>query len=145
MPAEITTRSKVDISRVATRSGPSGGGRQGSDRQADKGFTYPHVGTGKSFNQLCIKMLSATAYIVILSELDNDEGIYFVKCYTSEYLIGRKTKDFVKKLKNVPTSLNEALNEDLFVLLGEHFTLWEWLRMRDFANLNYGFSAGLIP
>ena len=90
-------------------------------------------------------MLSATAYIVILSELDNDEGIYFVKCYTSEYLIGRKTKDFVKKLKNVPTSLNEALNEDLFVLLGEHFTLWEWLRMGDFANLNYGFSAGLIP
>ena len=50
-----------------------------------------------------------------------------------------------EKLKNVPTSLNESLNEDLFVLLGEHFTLWEWLRMRDFANLNYGFSAGLIP
>ena len=44
-------------------------------------------------------MLSATAYIVILSELDNDEGIYFVKCYTSEYLIGRKTKDFVKNSK----------------------------------------------
>lgn len=81
-----------------------------------------------------------SSFDVILSELDNDEGIYFVKCYTSEYLIGRKTKDFVKKLKNVPTSLNEALNEDLFVLLGEHFTLWEWLRMRDFANLNYGYE-----
>lgn len=60
-------------------------------------------------------------------------------------LTDRQIKDFVKKLKNVPTSLNEALNEDLFVLLGEHFTLWEWLRMGDFANLNYGFSAGLIP
>lgn len=81
-----------------------------------------------------------SSFDVILSELDNDEGIHFVKCYTSEYLIGRKTKDFVKKLKNVPTSLNEALNEDLFVLLGEHFTLWEWLRMRDFANLNYGYE-----
>lgn len=81
-----------------------------------------------------------SSFDVILSELDNDEGIYFVKCYTSEYLIGRKTKDFVKKLKNVPTSLNEALNEDLFVLLGEYFTLWEWLRMRDFANLNYGYE-----
>ena len=81
-----------------------------------------------------------SSFDVILSELDNDEGIYFVKCYTSEYLIGRKTKDFVKKLKNVPTSLNEALNEDLFVLFGEHFTLWEWLRMRDFANLNYGYE-----
>lgn len=81
-----------------------------------------------------------SSFDVILSELDNDEGIYFVKCYTSEYLIGRKTKDSVKKLKNVPTSLSEALNEDLFVLLGEHFTLWEWLRMRDFANLNYGYE-----
>lgn len=81
-----------------------------------------------------------SSFDVILSELDNDEGIYFVKCYTSEYLIGRKTKDFVKKLKSVPTSLNDALNEDLFILLGEHSTLWEWLRMRDFAALNYSYE-----
>ena len=81
-----------------------------------------------------------SSFDVILSEFDNDEGIYFVKCYTSEYLIGKKTKDFVKKLRSVPTSLNEALNEDLFILLGEHTTLWEWFRTRDFANLNYSFE-----
>ena len=81
-----------------------------------------------------------SSFDVILSEFDNEEGIYFVKCYTSEYLIGKKTKDFVKKLRYVPTSLNEALNEDLFILLGEHTTLWEWFRTRDFANLNYSFE-----
>lgn len=81
-----------------------------------------------------------SSFDVILSEFDNDEGIYFVKCYTSEYLIGKKTNDLVKKLKSVPTSLNEALNEDLFILLGEHCTLLEWLRKRDFTNLNYSFE-----
>ena len=40
-----------------------------------------------------------SSFDVILSEFDNEEGIYFVKCYTSEYLIGKKTKDFVKKLR----------------------------------------------
>lgn len=81
-----------------------------------------------------------SSFDVILSELDNDEGIFFVKCYTSEYLIGKKAKDLVKKLKDVPTSLSDALNEDLFILLGKHITLWEWLRMRDFSNLNYNYE-----
>lgn len=81
-----------------------------------------------------------SSFDVILSELDNDEGIYFVKCYMSEYLIGQKTNGLIKKLKSVPTSLSEALNEDLFVLLGEHLTLWEWFRMRNFADLNYNYE-----
>lgn len=37
-----------------------------------------------------------SSFDVILSELDNDEGIYFVKCYTSEYLIGKKQMDLSK-------------------------------------------------
>lgn len=81
-----------------------------------------------------------SSFDVILSELDNDEGIYFVKCYATEYLIGKKTKGCVKKLKSVPTSLNDALNEDLFILLGEHITLWRWLKKRDFAALNYNYE-----
>ena len=40
-----------------------GGGRQGADRQADDGFTCPHIGTGKTFNLLCTKVLSATARV----------------------------------------------------------------------------------
>ena len=81
-----------------------------------------------------------SSFDVILSEFDNEEGIYFVKGYTSKYLIGKKTNDFVIKLRSVSTSLNEALNEDLFIILGEHTTLWEWFRTRDFANLNYSFE-----
>lgn len=78
-----------------------------------------------------------SSFDVILSELDNDAGIYFVKCYASEYLIGKKTKDAIKKPKDVPESLNDALNEDLFTILGEHITLWDWFRHRDFAAMNY--------
>lgn len=81
-----------------------------------------------------------SSFDVILSELDNDAGIYFVKCYASEYLIGKKTKDYVIKLKDVPESLNDALNEDLFVLLGLHVTLWEWLKQRDFTAMNYNYD-----
>lgn len=81
-----------------------------------------------------------SSFDVILSELDNDEGIYSVKCYASEYLIGKKTEETVKKLKDVPESLNDALNEDLFALLGVHVTLWEWLKRRDFKAMNYNYD-----
>mgnify|MGYP007049952407 CR=1 FL=1 len=44
-------------------SGPFGGGRQGADRQEDDGFTCPHIGTGKTFNSLCTKVLSTTTRV----------------------------------------------------------------------------------
>ena len=43
------------------RQSHSSGGRQGAYRQADDGFACSHIGTGKTFNRFCIKMLSVTA------------------------------------------------------------------------------------
>ena len=65
MPAVITNRSKVDISQVTRLFGHSEAIRrwQIRHRQADKGFSYPHIGTGKTFNSLCTKMLSATSHV----------------------------------------------------------------------------------
>ena len=40
-----------------------GGDRQDADKQADDNITCPHIGTGKTFNQVCVKILSATARI----------------------------------------------------------------------------------
>lgn len=40
-----------------------GGDRLDADKQADDDITCPHIGTGKTFNQVCVKMLSATARI----------------------------------------------------------------------------------
>ena len=40
-----------------------GGDRQDADKQADDDITCPHIGTGKTFNQVCVKILSATARI----------------------------------------------------------------------------------
>ena len=54
-------------SQVATSPGTQpqhkGGDRQDADKQADDDITCPHIGTGKTFNQVCVKILSATARI----------------------------------------------------------------------------------
>ena len=54
-------------SQVATSPGTQpqhkGGDRQDADKHADDDITCPHIGTGKTFNQVCVKILSATARI----------------------------------------------------------------------------------
>ena len=43
--------------------GRSDGGRQGADRQVYDSFACPHIGAGKTFNRLCVNMLSAAAHV----------------------------------------------------------------------------------
>lgn len=81
-----------------------------------------------------------TVFDTLLSEYDNEEGLYFVKCYYSEYLIGRNSTDFKAKLDFVPTCLKEALDMDLFQLLNRHVSLLEWLRSRDFNGVRYDYE-----
>lgn len=81
-----------------------------------------------------------TVFDTLLSEYDNEEGLYFVKCYYSEYLIGRNSPDFKAKLDFVPSCLKEALDADLFQLLNRHVSLLEWLRNRDFKGVRYDYE-----
>ena len=60
LAARLTFLGSRDCSGIAR---PSGGGRQGADRQADNDFACPHIGAGRTFNLLCTTMLSATARV----------------------------------------------------------------------------------
>ncbi len=77
---------------------------------------------------------------VILSENDNEQGLYFVKCYCCEYLIGINNSTVMFELSCIPDSLSEALDTDLFPLLNKHITLLEWFRQRDYKGLNYNYE-----
>lgn len=77
---------------------------------------------------------------VILSENDNEQGLYFVKCYCCEYLIGINNSTVMFELSCIPDSLSEALDTDLFPLLNKHITLLEWFRQRDYKGVNYNYK-----
>lgn len=77
---------------------------------------------------------------VILSENDNEQGLYFVKCYCCEYLIGINNSTVMFELSCIPDSLSEALDTDLFPLLNKHITLLEWFRQRDYKGVNYNYE-----
>ena len=70
--------------RTAQR-GTFGGGRQDADRQADNDFTCPHIGTGKIVNQLCVKMLSATARTWRMAHTWRAHGAHMVAHRCSGY------------------------------------------------------------
>ena len=78
---------------------------------------------------------------VIMDAPDNDDHLFIVKQYSSEYKIGVKDKsqkDY-KCLDILPTSLSEALSCDLYELIGHHVSLHEWLRERDYQGINYDY------
>lgn len=81
-----------------------------------------------------------SSFDVILSENDNADGLYVVKCYYSEYIIGVRRQDKNARLASVPSSLQDALNEDLFPLIGLHLNLFEWLRRYDYRGVRYNYE-----
>lgn len=81
-----------------------------------------------------------TVFDTLLSEYDIEDGLYLVKCYFCEYLIGRNSHNLKAKLNFVPSCLKESLETDLFQLLGRHITLWEWLKSRDFKGVRYDYE-----
>ena len=81
-----------------------------------------------------------STFDVIMSEEDNDDGLYIVKCYDSEYVIGKNDGNVAERLSFVPQSLKEALDIDLYPLIGVHKNLLHWLRARDYKGVNYDFE-----
>lgn len=73
---------------------------------------------------------------VLMSENDNEDSIYIVRCEYEEYLVGRGTGDGVEE--HVMT-LSEALALNLKAAgcLNENITLQQWLRARDYAGVRY--------
>ncbi len=73
---------------------------------------------------------------LLLSERDNEDEIYFVRCYFDEYTIGKNGKAADEAyVQNLTDALNLNLKE--IGVLDENITLFEWLRRRDYAGINY--------
>lgn len=73
-----------------------------------------------------------SADIMMLEENNKDE-IYLIRYYFSEFKIGRLNSD--NDIYSI--TFAQVINEDMFILLGRHITLLEWLREIDFQGLNY--------
>lgn len=74
---------------------------------------------------------------LILSECDNDEGIFIVRYFFSEFKVGRHNCD--EELYE--DTLSQIINDDMFRLLGRHITVLDWLRELDFTGINYDGNA----
>lgn len=72
---------------------------------------------------------------LILSERNNDDGLYIVRCIFEEYIVGQED---VTKEQHV-MCLYDALNLNLKAtgLLDRDITLFQWLRERDYAGVEY--------
>lgn len=70
---------------------------------------------------------------IMMLEEDNKDEIYLIRYYFSEFKIG------ILHGKEALYSITfaQAIKEDMFILLGRHITLLEWLREIDFKGLNY--------
>lgn len=86
-----------------------------------------------------INELPVMVFDLIMDPKDNEDELFIVKRYSSEYEIGIKDKSQsgYNRLDVVPLSLNEALSCDLYELIGRHISLHQWLRDRDYRGVNY--------
>jgi len=70
---------------------------------------------------------------IMMLEEDNKDEIYLIRYYFSEFKIGKlKGKEAIYSI-----NFAQAVNEDMYILLGRHITLLEWLREIDFKGINY--------
>ncbi len=73
---------------------------------------------------------------VLLAEWNNEDDIYIIRCYYDEYIVGRIGKGYGEEhVMNLSEALNLNLKE--ICVLDEDITLFEWLRRRDYAGLDY--------
>ncbi len=72
---------------------------------------------------------------LIISESDNEDEIYLVRVEYDEYLVG-KCNDEAQEVHVM--NLSEALSVDLSTVgLNRKLTLFDWLKQRDYAGVQY--------
>lgn len=82
---------------------------------------------------------------LLMSEHDNEDGIYIVRCYDREFIIGCHVGDIFKEEKytmNFSDALDTNLKECGFI--DDNLTLLEWLRKRNFNGVQYDHNYDLI-
>lgn len=91
------------------------------------------------FEKLRNKMENEPAWAndLLLSETDNEDGLYIIRCYDHEFIIGRYVEDSFHEEVHV-MSLKEALETSLHLLgLDSDLSLLDWLRRSNFKNIRY--------
>ncbi len=80
---------------------------------------------------------------VLLSECNNEDEIYIVRCYFDEYKVGKngKAADEVC-VQNLHDALNLNLKE--IGVLDEDIILFAWLRRRDYAGIDYNHNIDYL-
>ena len=94
------------------------------------------------FEQMLAKEIydfPVSTFDVIMHEGDNEDGIYIEKHYHSEYKVAQVRDGKAKQISLYPGSLSSLLRLDMFELLGEHITVLEWLRKRNYLNVRYDY------
>ncbi len=94
------------------------------------------------FEQMLAKEIydfPVSTFDVIMHEGDNEDGIYIEKHYHSEYKVAQVKDGKTKQISLYPESLSGLLKLDMFELLGEHITVLEWLRKRNYLNVRYDY------
>ena len=82
---------------------------------------------------------------LIMSENDNEDGIYIVRCYDYEFIIGCHVGDTFKEEKytmNFSDTLETNLKNCGFI--DDNLTLLEWLRNRNFKGVQYDHNYDLM-
>jgi len=75
---------------------------------------------------------------LVMHESSNQDCIYIVRLALSEYVIGHEKVGHYDEEVHV-MNLAEALNVNLKQagFIEQNITLWEWLRARDYAGVEY--------
>ncbi len=82
---------------------------------------------------------------LIMSEHGNEDGIYIVRCYDYEFIIGCRVGDNFKEEKytmNFSDALETNLKDCGFI--DDNLTLLDWLRKRNFKGVQYNHNYDLI-
>ena len=80
-----------------------------------------------------------STFDVIMDEGDNEDGIYIEKHYHSEYKVAQVKDGKTRQISLYPESLSDLLKLDMFELLGQHITVFDWLRKRNYSNVRYDY------
>ena len=87
----------------------------------------------------------APANDLIMSNRNNDDGIYIVRCYDYEFRIGCHVGEEYKE-EFYAMDFHDALNVNLREcgFIDENLSLLEWLRKRNYKDVEYNHNFDLM-
>lgn len=92
------------------------------------------------FKNIRFKILHETAFSndVLMSDIDNNDGLFIIRSGIDDILIGINAADTSEKTMPCEyEGIFHALEQDLHRYIGRHVSLLEWLRERNYKGIRY--------